>query len=78
MFSAAQYRRSILDALRYVQKNYTGSNQFPVGTFDFSPQRFRRTLAAAELACGLDEPGAACNKIFNQFVEATQNIYKRE
>ena len=74
MFAAPQYRRSIVEALRFVRKTATGGNEFPIGTVDFTRPRFRRALAAAELACKLDEPESAHGKIFKQFAEGMDNI----
>jgi hypothetical protein len=78
VFATPQYRRSIGEALRFVGKTVTGGNEFPIGTLDFTRTKFRRALAAAELACQLDEPGSAHGKIFNQFTEAMENIWRRD
>jgi hypothetical protein len=63
-----------VEALRFVGKTVTSGNEFPIGTLDFTRPRFRRALAAAELACKLDEPGSDHGKIFKQFIEAMDNI----
>jgi hypothetical protein len=74
VFVAPQYRLSIVEALRFVGKTVTSGIEFPIGTLDFTRPRFRRAVAAAELACKLDEPGSAHGKIFKQFIEAMDNI----
>ena len=78
VFAAGQYRRSIIEALRYVSKTFTRGNTFPIGTMDFTYVRFRRTLAAAELACQLDDPGSAHGKIFNQFLASMEGIWRKD
>ena len=78
VFSASQYRRAILDALRFVGRTVTGGNTFPIGTLDFTRQRFHRVLAAAELAGQLDEQGSAHGKLFNQFTVAMENIWRAD
>lgn len=78
VFSAPQYRRSILDALRFVGRTVTGGNPFPIGTLDFTRHRFRRVLAAAELAGQLDELGNACGRSFNQLKVAMENIWRAD
>jgi hypothetical protein len=63
-----------VEALRFVDITATGGREFPMGALFFTCKRFRRALAAAELACKLNEPESARSKIRKQFAEGMDNI----
>lgn len=76
VFAARQYRRAIWESLREAGKMITGGNKFPLGTMDLTRERFRRLATAAELAWQLDQPGTQYGKVYHQFVEIMQNIWR--